>query len=70
MRLLATAIERAGLEAPVILALAHLIDGHAAARRLGRAGARQAAAAGALRPADDLVDAAQGLDATAFRRGR
>ena len=56
--LLARAIEQAGLEAPVTSALARLIDGSAAARRLGAAGARQAAAPARFRGPQHLVGAA------------
>ena len=61
VELLALAIERAGLEAPVLSALARLIDGTLPLERLGRARARQAAAAGALRASRHLVGAAAGV---------
>ncbi len=59
--LLARAMERAELEAPVVSALSRLIDGTLPLDDWVRAGAGQAAAAGAVRPPQHLVAAAEGV---------
>jgi ribosomal protein L31 len=58
VRLLAQALERSRLEAPVVTRAGAPDRGLHAARRLDRDGARQAAASGALQPAAHVVDAA------------
>ena len=68
VKLLARAIERGGLEAPVTSALARLIDGDLPLERLDGAGPRQAAAAGPLPAARALGGSRCALGSAASAR--